>query len=82
MAAPTARAAAPVAAAGAVATLPAAPARPPRPLEGEPNRPTPWWRRLLSAAELTTIAVVLGVLTAAAIGLAVVALFGLIRGSL
>jgi hypothetical protein len=57
------------------------PAGPPRPLEGEPNTPTPWWQRLLAAAELATIAVVLGVLFAAAIGLAVVGLFGLLRGA-
>jgi len=66
---------------GAAATKPTAPRRPPRPLEGEPNVPTPWWQRLRSLVELVSIAVVLGVLTAAAIGLAVVALFGLLRGS-
>jgi hypothetical protein len=61
-----------------------APARiagPPRPLEGEPNTPTAWWRRLLAAVELTAIAVVLGAVSAAVIGLAVVALFGLLRGT-
>ena len=53
----------------------------PRPLEGEPNTPTAWWRRLLSAAELFVIAVVLGVACAAAVGLAMVAMFGLLRGA-
>ena len=57
------------------------PAGPPRPPEGEPNTPTAWWRRLASAAELLLIAVVLGIVFAAVIGLAVVALFGLLRGA-
>jgi hypothetical protein len=61
-----------------IRTRPAGPLRPP---EGEPNTPTAWWRRLASAAELLLIAVVLGIVFAAVIGLAVVALFGLLRGA-
>jgi hypothetical protein len=55
--------------------------RPDRPLEGEPNTPTPWHVRLRAVLELGAIAVVLGIALAAAIGLVVVGLFGLLRGA-
>jgi hypothetical protein len=60
---------------------PRRPARPDRPLEGEPNTPTPWHVRLRAVLELAAIAVVLGIALAAAIGLVVVGLFGLLRGA-
>jgi hypothetical protein len=59
----------------------ARPARPPRRLEGEPNRPLEWWRRLGAAVELLVIAAVVGVLSAAALGIFVLVLFSLLRGS-
>jgi hypothetical protein len=63
------------------AAPPPRPARPPRRLEGEPNRPLAWWRRLGAAVELVAIAAVVGVLSAAAIGISVLILFSLLRGS-
>lgn len=43
--------------------------------------PVRWWARIRSAMTLTVVSIVLGVLAAAAIGVAVVALFSLLRGA-
>ena len=48
---------------------------------GDPVDSIPLWVRVRSAVLLTAVAVVLGVATASAIGLAAVALFGLLRGA-
>jgi hypothetical protein len=56
----------------------------PRPLprdEGVPHRPTRWWERLRSLVALTTVSVVLGLLAAVAVGVAMVALFSLLRSA-
>lgn len=59
---------------------------PPRPrrlrrYEGEPDTPTPWWRRLRAALGILVIAFALGALLAAAIGIVGFLLFTLLRGA-
>lgn len=49
--------------------------------QGVPYRPTRWWQRLRSFVALTTVSVILGLLAAAAIGIAMVALFSLLRSA-
>jgi hypothetical protein len=84
---PSIRAARALLAAPAAAPAPAAARvrRPrPRPIPrdlGVPHRPTRWWERLRSAVALTTVSVVLGLLAAVAVGVAMVALFSLLRSA-
>lgn len=53
----------------------------PRLPAGEPALPVPWWVRLRSAVALGVVSALLGVATAAGVGIVLVLLFGLLRSS-